>query len=194
MMAAIIATIAITVEITREQKDSSNIEGNPLLGFLVQQGVTAGVNMVAMEESSHFTPHAFNYLWRQIFSPFYSQPEVPSGWFLANDISLLIQPQAFALGFGTGSSYFAELFLLGGPLAILGGSMLIGMLLRHLKRNSDGVIGALSFWITCGLIYYPRTMLQDPIHNLIRYGPAILLISTFCWTIKQIHQFFLNEV
>jgi hypothetical protein len=86
-------------------------------------------------------------------------------------------PEAYALGFGTGSSYLAELYLLGGGLAIGVASLAIGCVLTILSSKASGFAGAVSFWMTAGFIYYPRTMLQEPVHNLIRYGLPMLALA-----------------
>ncbi|AMP03327.1 O-antigen polysaccharide polymerase Wzy [Collimonas pratensis] len=175
-----IIVIAIAVEVMREQKTESNIHGAIFMGFLVQQGVSAGVNLVVLSDPSYYIQHAWGYFWHQFAAPFYSQPEVPQGWFLANDISLMIMPEAFAAGYGTGSSYLAELFLLGGAVAVCIGSVAIGWLLGMAKRFNQGVAGAIMFWVVCGVVYYPRTMLQEPVHNLMRYAAPIVLLAICC--------------
>ena len=180
-----IVFLAVIVEITREQKTESIVKDSPFLGFLVSQGVSADVSMVTLDEFNFFSPHAFSYLLHQFFVPFYSQPDVPSGWFLANDLSMLVQPEAFALGFATGSSYLAELILIGGVASVCLGSFFIGLLLSRFGRYTEGLLGSQSFWIVCGLVYYPRTMLQDPIHNFMRYGVAMLVVSLIAWFLSQ---------
>lgn len=180
-----IIVIAVAVEISREQKGAGSML-YLLLVFLLQQGVTAGVNLVVMENLSHFLPNAGSYFLHQFAAPFYTQLEVPDGWFLANDISMLIMPNAYLLGFGTGSSYLAELLLLGGWAGVCAGSLAIGWLLGLLRRFDQGVVGALVFWVVCGIVYYPRTMLHDPVHNLMRYGIPILLIAGLCWLLRRL--------
>ena len=173
-----IITIAIFVEIMREQKTESLISNEVLIGFLAQQGVSAGVSLLVIDEP-YFIHNGTSYFWHQFLAPFISQPDVPQGWFLANDISIMIMPDAYALGFGTGSSYLAELILLGGIVGLLAGSLMIGWFLSVCSRFYQGVSGAIIFWVVIGLVYYPRTMLHDPVHNLIRYsGPIIFLV--FC--------------
>jgi len=156
-----------------------------LMGFFLQQGVTAGVNLIVLENFQLFLPNAGTYFLHQFAAPFYSQPEVKQGWFLANDISMMFMPAAYAVGFGTGSSYLAELLLLGGWAAVCIGSFAIGWLLSILQRFYQGVTGALTFWVVCGIVYYPRTMLQEPIHNLMRYALPILLVAACCWLLRR---------
>lgn len=154
--------------------------------FLIQQGVTAGVNLVVIENLPHFLPNAGSYFWHQFVLPYYNQLEAPEGWFLATDIAMLTMPNAYALGFGTGSSYLAELLLIGGGAGVCLGSFVIGWLLSKFRRFNQGVPGALMFWIVCGIVYYPRTVLQDPVHNLMRYGGPILLLALFCWLLIRL--------
>lgn len=176
----VIISVAITVEITREQKSESTVAGSLLTGFLAQQGVSAGVSLVVLDNPSYFAQNPWSYFQHQFAAPFYSQPEVPKGWFVANDISMMVMPEAYALGFGTGSSYLAELLMLGGWAGVCIGSLAIGWILTKAKRFTSGVTGALIFWIVCGVVYYPRTMLQDPIHNLMRYALPTLFLAGVC--------------
>lgn len=179
--------LAIAIEIIRQ--GGSSIEGSFLMGFFVQQGVTAGVNLVVLDDLQYFADNAGEYLVRQFMVPFYAQPEVEQGWFLANDVSMLVMPAAYTLGFGTGSSYLAELVLLGSWAGVFIGSLSIGWMLSTLRRFHYGVMGALSFWVVCGLIYYPRTMLHDPIHNLMRYALPILFVAGCGWLVQRMmHQ------
>lgn len=177
--------LSAVVAVLREQMGAGSLL-YLLVMFLTQQGVTAGVNLVVMENLPHFLPNAGSYFWHQFAAPFYTQLEVPEGWFLANDISMLIMPNAYLLGFGTASSYLAELLLLGGWVGVSVGSLAIGWLLSTLRRFNQGVIGALMFWVVCGIVYYPRTMLHDPVHNLMRYGGPILLIAGLCWLLHRL--------
>jgi oligosaccharide repeat unit polymerase len=176
----VIISIAITVEITREQKSESIVAGSLLTGFLAQQGVSSGVSMIVLDNASYFSQNPWSYFIHQFAAPFYSQPEVPQGWFVANDISMMVMPEAYSLGFGTGSSYIAELLMLGGWAGICIGSLAIGWVLTKAKRYTHGVPAALMFWVVCGVVYYPRTMLQDPIHNLSRYALPTLFLAGFC--------------
>lgn len=178
--------LAVAIEIIRQ--GGTSIEGSLLMGFFVQQGVTAGVNLVVLDDLQYFSGNTGDYLIRQFMIPFYAQREVEQGWSLANDVSMLVMPTAYALGFGTGSSYLAELMLLGNWIGVCVGSVAIGWMLSTLRRFHYGVMGALSFWVVCGLIYYPRTMLHDPIHNLMRYALPILLVAGCCWLVQHVIQ------
>jgi len=176
-MLASVIVIAVLVEITREQKAESMVGGTLLSGFMAQQGVSAGVSLVVLDDLAYFSDYAWSYFWHQFTVPFYAQPEVPQGWFLANDISMKVMPEAYAAGFGTGSSYLAELLLLGGWVGVCAGSLLIGWLLSMTRYFYQGVGGAIVFWIVCGVVYYPRTMLHEPIHNVLRYATPILILA-----------------
>lgn len=185
MLLVTVIIISAVVAILREQMGVGSLL-YLLIMFLIQQGVTAGVNLVVMEDLPHFLPNAGSYFWHQFALPFYNQLETPEGWFLATDIAMLTMPNAYALGFGTGSSYLAELLLIGGWAGVCLGSLMIGWLLSKLRRFNQGVSGALMFWIICGIVYYPRTVLHDPVHNLMRYGGPILLLAFFCWLLTHL--------
>ncbi len=185
-LAGAIFVVAIAVEVMRQ--GGTSIEGSFLMGFFVQQGATASMNLIVLDNFDHFAADAGSYFLHQFLVPFHSQPEVEPGWFLANDVSMMVMPVAYALGFGTGSSYLAELMLLGGALAVCLGSLAIGWLLAMLARFNQGVTGAIMFWVVCGIVYYPRTMLHEPVHNLMRYAAPILFLAACCWLLRRLQQ------
>lgn len=180
-----VIALALIVEMTREQKEESTVGTSILLGFLSQQGVTAGVSEYILQYPKYFSEHAWGYLLHQFAVPFYAQSEVPPGYFLGNDVSMSVMPEAYALGFGTGSSYIAELLLLGGWLGVCGGSLVIGWILSAANRCAHGVRGALIFWLVSGIVYYPRTMLHEPIHNLMRYAAPTFALFFCSWLYQR---------
>lgn len=182
----VIIFVAISVEISREQKDESTVSGALLTGFLAQQGVSAGVSLIVIDNPSYFSRSPWNYFLHQFAAPFYAQPSVPQGWFVANDVSMMVMPEAYANGFGTGSSYIAELLMLGGWAGVCFGSLAIGWLLNKATRFNQGAKAAVMFWVVCGIVYYPRTMLQDPVHNLMRYALPTLFLTLCCFVLRRL--------
>lgn len=176
--------LSLIIEIWRQ--GGTSIQGSVLVGFLVQQGITAGVSLVVIDDLQTYAVNAIEYFWRQFLAPFYGQPDVAPGWFLQNDISMRVMPEAYALGYGSGSSYLAELYLLAGWPAVCLASLIIGILLSVLSRFYQGVTGAIMFWALCGLAYYPKAMLQEPVHNLMRYAGPILFLAACCWLVRRI--------
>lgn len=186
LLFGIVLGLAVLVEIARQ--GGSTIEGSLLMGFLVQQGITADITLIVLDDLKYFSENSVNYFFRQFLAPFYSQPEVQQGWFLQNDISMRVMPEAYDLGYGSGSSYLAELYLLGGWAAVCVGSLSIGWLLSSLRRFYQGIGGAITFWVICGVAYYPKAMLQDPVHNLMRYAAPILFLAACCWLLRHLQQ------
>ncbi len=176
--------LSLIIEIWRQ--GGTSVQGSVLVGFLVQQGITAGVSLIVIDDLQVYAGNAFEYFWRQFLAPFYGQPEVEPGWFLQNDISMRVMPEAYALGYGSGSSYLAELYLLGGWFAVCLASLVIGILLSTFSKFYQGVGGAIMFWVLCGLAYYPKAMLQEPIHNLMRYVGPILFLAGCAWLLRRI--------
>ncbi len=177
-LALTVVALSLTVQVLREQQDAIPVEGQPLSLFLTQQGVSAGVLMSVIQYPYAFAGQGLHYLQQQFLVPFIPQPEVQPGMFLADDLSIFMMPEAYALGFGTGSSYLAELALLGGWIGIALGSLLVGLALRRLGRYCNGLGGALAFWVVAGLVFYPRAMLHEPLFQLLRYAPPMLLLWT----------------
>lgn len=178
-LGVLVIAMSLAVQFTREQQDAT-LGDNLLTLFLSQQGVSAGVLQSVLEYPNVFSGKGLDYFIQQFRVPFVPQSETSPGMFLADDLSAYLMPQAYALGFGTGSSYLAELQLLGGAPAIIVGSLAIGWLLRTSDRWRDGLAGAFAFWVVSGLVYYPRTMLHEPIFQLMRYGPFTVVLWACC--------------
>jgi hypothetical protein len=176
-LVACIVALSTVVAGMREQKTSEPGQASVLAAFINQQGVSAGVFESILQFPTPFYGKGTGYLLKQSLAPFIPQSEARPGEFLADDLSEFLMPEAYALGFGTGSSYLAELYLLGGGIAIGVASLAIGCVLTILSSKASGFAGAVSFWMTAGFIYYPRTMLQEPVHNLIRYGLPMLALA-----------------
>jgi hypothetical protein len=101
-------------------------DSRPLFGpsqFIATQGVSFDVTQVAVAYRQHFAPYVASYLVTELRSAFVAsdQTNYVLGKSFADDMASFLNPAAYRLGFGSGSSYVAEAYIVGG----LGGVALI---------------------------------------------------------------------
>lgn len=174
-----VAGISVVVEVFRENKEQSSLVGTLLVGFLHQQSVSSDVVKGVIALGDKLPGSGFDYLIRQLMIPFIHPTEVSSGWVLSDDYSQLVMPNAYRNGFGTGSSYLAELYLVGGLPIVFLVNFGLALFLKTV-RPSVSLRGYILFIALIGLMYFPRTTLQDPVHMILRY--VIIITPIFFFT------------
>lgn len=168
ILATIVAFISIAIEQFREQKSESTVVGFILLGFLHQQSISSDVVKGAIAFSNNLGG-GVEYFFKQLLVPFLPPTVISSGWSLSGDLSQLVMPQAYLNGFGTGSSYIAELYLIGGASLIFIVNVTIASYLKNI-RYGPNFKDFYRFIFLTGLLYYPRSTLGDPFISVIKYG------------------------
>jgi len=154
-------------------------------GFIAGQGISMGVTQVAVQYRPLFAPHAKTYLVNEILQAFYPGSHFGQGELFDNDLSVLLNQDAFREGYGTGSSYLAEAWIAGGFLAILIVSVLIGLALRALHRIGASFAGAVAVAILLpSVIYLPRAQLLSPIATGLKSGLIFLPMFPALWLIR----------
>ena len=126
LLAAILICVAIVVDATRAGEQYYTL-GPP--EFIAQQGVSLNVTEVAIKYQDLFRPHIASYLFHDLWGAFVPSDisrYVPGGY-LSWDMVVFLNPSISGMGFGTGGSYLAEMYLLGG----LGGVMVLSLLLGY---------------------------------------------------------------
>ena len=134
------------------------------------------VSAMAVEQYDRFHPHAVNYLINTIRLLFNDAGSFKKGSILATDFTNYLSPQANDLGFGTGTSFIAELYLLWGVPTLIAGVLFLGMVMSYLKNYLSGISGTMAFIILMGCVYLPRSSYFDPITGMIKYGAPCLLL------------------
>jgi O-antigen polysaccharide polymerase Wzy len=137
--------------------------------FLALQGVSMNVTEAAVAFRHTFGRFALNYLFNGFWNGLRPTVSLEQGHLWTTDLSMFLNPAATRMGYGTASSYLAELFLLAGLPAVVLGSLLIGVALAALHRASSKPWGAvLAGLVLPSLIYLPRLELLDPLAALLK--------------------------
>jgi oligosaccharide repeat unit polymerase len=137
----ILALLAGAVQALRENPDdldSSLLGVTALVDFIDSQGSSLDVTQVAVKYRDRFAPYAGSYLVSELQSSYASNDarSYSRGKLIDSDITVLLSPVAFDLGFGTGGSYIGEAYILGGLASVVIVSLGIGVGLRLLHRMS----------------------------------------------------------
>lgn len=176
---------AIGAEIFRQSR-SSSLDVNLVEYFLDSQGVSFFVTVASVIYHDVFERHSIEYLLNQFLVPFIHVAKFGEGALLTLDLTSFLNPMAAKLGFGTGDAYLANLYLLGGYLAVALGSLLIGSFSAWITRAPES-----PFWRTISLSilmwipYLPRSGYLEPIATSIKYflvaAFGFALYALFAW-------------
>jgi hypothetical protein len=134
------------------------------LRFVADQGASINVTEVAVEYRRQFTPYLSSYFSNELMNAFVpgDQGSYRSGERFGSDVAVFLNSKAFDLGFGSGSAYLAEAYVVGGVAAVIAISLGIGCLLHALSRISSRVMGLawVGLWLP-DLLWTPRAGLFD---------------------------------
>ena len=127
-----------------------------------------------------------NYVWYGFLYDITGVPVELHHQLWTNDLTNFLNPAATEMGFGTASAYIAELYLLGGIVAVFLGSLAIGFTLKAIHRASQHNWGAvLTAFALPSLIYLPRLELLGPVAAVVRamigFVPVVAFVILFSW-------------
>jgi oligosaccharide repeat unit polymerase len=191
----VISTAGLLISFVRDDV-SPNVEiilniiinKNPILEFFKQQGASFYVTAMAIEFKKEFAPNILKYLmWEPIGSIFPTTLSVPGRAF-ATDLMIKINYNGYLMGYGTGSSYLAEAYLLGGSMAVCLTSFFIGYFLSKLYKiieYTNIYIKILIFTIIQYAFFLPRDLLLMPLAQAIKVSFYLLLLFFIIGFIKQ---------
>lgn len=190
----LVVVISITGLLISFMRDnvSPNVEfilnKNPILEFFKQQGVSFYVTAMAIEFKHEFAPNILKYLmWEPISAIFSTALSVPGRAF-GTDLMIKINYDGYLMGYGTGSSYLAEAYLLGGSMAVCLTSFFIGYISNKLYKNFEYAniyIKILIFTVIQYIFFLPRDLLLMPLAQAIKVGIYLLLLFFIIGFIKQ---------
>lgn len=193
ILVSIISVLGLLVSLYRENVNNINLNilfgKNPFLEFIGQQGVSFFVTVMATEFRDEFKDNILYYLIWEPISAIFPNALNTSGRAFATDLMIKINYEGFLMGYGTGSSYLAESYLLGGVFGVALVSFLIGFILSKLFYYFDYVDiykKVLIFTAIQYIIYLPRDLLLMPLSQVIKSGIYMLLlyfIFNFIWQI-----------
>lgn len=180
LLGLVLAAVAQSVAIFRENKAQSlNAMDLPAM-FLSGEGVSLGVTEAAIAFRPQFSPYRLAYLVHGVRSIFQSEatPQAisPQGQVLDNDTSMFLNRSGFVLGYGTGGSYLAEGYIFGGVVGVIIESLLVAWLLIWIARYLSGWAAPFAWSVMTSVVYLPRanfiTLLSVIAHSCI--GIAIV--------------------
>jgi hypothetical protein len=187
VVALMINIIAVVVAGFREE--SKTIALSPI-AFLATQGNSLNVTEAAVEYHDRFSRHGADYLLGGFSAGLAPPTSFREGQLWTVDLTTYLNPLAAKMGFGTASSYLAELYLFAGMPAVALGSIAIGCCLAFLHRISSETWGiiVLAFMLP-SLIYLPRAELLGPLAILVKSLAAFTVIFLFGYGYRQIEHF-----
>lgn len=170
----LVSVTSVLIAFIREEKDITF--DNPIGLFFKSQGVSFHVTALSIELENYLDRFGLNYLFNPIISGFSHQTSFGQGKLLANDLSNLLNAQAFDSGYATGSVYIPELYLSGGYIGVILGSFIIGKVLNNIRLTAHHVTNVLIFILTINIVYLPRASFFSPIAELLKALPFILTL------------------
>jgi hypothetical protein len=162
---------------------TGNTETSALAGpaqLIAGQGGSLNITEVAVAYRSRFAPHIVANLadeLRSAFSPTDHRAYVAGRNFDA-DVSMFLNPISYPLGSGSGSSYLAEAYLLGGLTGVVSISVLLGALFRAIQAHAGNpFVLFLIAMILPDILLMPRGGLLDWVSASLRVAISVLLLS-----------------
>ena len=172
--------VGAVVQSLREDPESLSDFAFAPIEFVTLQGNSLDVTQVAVKYRQVFAPYAASYLWNELKNAFIANDT--SNYFrgksLPFDVAVFLNRTAFSLGYGTGGSYVAEAYVIGGVAGVVVISLLIGAGLHILYRLSRS---ALSLFVVAmilpEILGMPRGQLLDWFSVLLRSAISIALLG-----------------
>ena len=147
--------------------------------FIADQGMSLNVTEVAVAYRSHFAPYVVSYLTSELQSAFVAsdQTNYVAGTRFADDVAMFLNPMTYQMGFGSGSAYLAEAYVLGGLWAVALVSGLLGALLHGMHAYARHPLGLfLAAMILPDVLWMARGGLLDWVSASARVGISVLLL------------------
>jgi oligosaccharide repeat unit polymerase len=179
----VIALILVGDVIQTFREDSSSLSQYTFapIKFVMLQGSSIEVTETAVRYRSIFSPYAIYYLIHELQNAFVASDVTNyfRGKSLAFDVPVLLDRRAFNLGHGTGASYVAEAYVIGGIAGVAIVSVLIGVGLRCLYYLSNNVLSLIIVaLILPDVLIMPRGNLLDWLSVLLKYAILLLILYT----------------
>lgn len=181
---AALAINAVAVVVAGYREDSRIKMLSPF-AFLASEGVSMNVTEAAVQYRDRFAPHGLAYVIDGFTSGITPLPSQGEGQLLTYDLTAYLNPMAARMGFGTASTYLAELYLLAGFPAVILGSLAVGYSLKFLHRISSSAPGAIAMaFVLPSLIYLPRAEFLNPLAAFIKALVACSIVAFCAWCFR----------
>jgi oligosaccharide repeat unit polymerase len=182
--ALLINSIAIAIAAYRED---SSIKMLSPFAFLASQGVSMNVTEAAVQYRDRFARHGLSYVIDGFTSGISPSASSGEGRLWTTDLTAYLNPIASRMGFGTASTYLAELYLLAGIPAVILGSLAVGYSLKILHRISSSAPGAIAMaFVLPSLIYLPRAEFLNPLAAFVKAIAACAIVVAFAWCFRSL--------
>jgi hypothetical protein len=172
------ALLSVFSELFRNNSEIYFLE-NPLIYFIRSQGYTFNVIALSIDNYSKIESNTFSYFINQIISIF---PNIQYGDVnsLGDDLTLIINSQAFFSGYNIGTSYIAESFLALGIFGVIFSSYFLGIianLITFENRFKSKYYFIFAFTFVQCAIFMPREGLFSSFSSLIKVLIYCLLLK-----------------
>ena len=179
VLASMLVLVGAVVQSLREDTGSLSDFAFAPIEFVTQQGNSLDVTEVAVKYRHVFAPYAASYLWRELQNAFVASDvrNYFRGRALSSDVSVFLNAPQFAQGHGSGASYLAESYVIGGLAGLVLISLMIGYLLHFLYRFSRHPLFLfIVAMILPDVLSMPRQQLLDWVSVLLRSAVSVLLL------------------
>ena len=186
-LALMLVVVGAVVQSLREVPESLSDFAFAPVEFVTLQGNSLDVTEVAVKYRKILATYAASYLWNELLDAFVPRDvqDYARGRRLAYDVTVLLNPDAFSRGMGTGGSYLAEIYLLGGLGGVIVLSLLIGGGLHFLYCLSRNMVSLFVVaMVMPEVILMPRGQLLDWLSVLLRSAVSIVIL-VFCWLLYR---------
>jgi hypothetical protein len=176
----VLVLVGAVVGALREDPESLSTFAFAPIEFVTLQGNSLDVTEVAVKYRQVFAPYAASYLWTELKNAFVANDTTNyfRGRWLPFDVSVFLNRAAFELGSGTGGSYVAEAYVIGGLTGVVLISLLVGAGLHLLYRLSQNAIALFVVaMILPDVLGMPRGQLLDWLSVLMRSAISILILA-----------------
>lgn len=180
---------AILSSFIGQLRSNEKIEGTMnVMHFITGQGVSLQVTELAVARRAEFGSHAVSYL---IHGAGLGTGERRSGQLFDQDLASYLSNVRVEQGLGTGSSFIAEAFLLGGLLGVIIVSTCIGFALRKMYEVSGRKYGLVpTIMFLPAIVFMPRAEILSPIHSGLKIGTGMALVGMAAYFLSMFFALF----
>jgi hypothetical protein len=179
LIASVLLLVGALVGSIRVADDDSGVVAGAAQ-FIADQGASLNVTEVAVLYRDRFVPNIGSYVASELQSAFVAADQSNSrpGKRFSDDVAGFLNPLAYQLGFGSGSAYIAEAYILGGIAGVVLVSIGLGFLLHVMHVVSRTPLGLfLAGMILPDLLWMPRSGLLDWVSAALRGAISVLLLA-----------------
>ncbi len=163
LFAVALVFVADAARQNRENPGQQTFEFLPA-EFLSLQGSSIDVTSTVVAYRGYFSPYAWSYPFNELQNAFVAidTAQYQRGKGLPYDVPVLLNVNGYNLGAGTGGSYIAEAYAIGGILGVVGISLLLGVGIHWLQVLSRSALGLFVVAMTLpDVLLMPRGNLLD---------------------------------